>query len=1369
MGNTINKPNFKLATLSLALTSVLFGQSAYAGTVHGQEDVSASDTLQMGTGSEANAQQSTAIGKKAKANAEDSVAIGYEAEITSLQVGQTLVPSTKAVAVGSGAEAFDKSTAVGQSATASGRNSTAVAQKAEASGDNSVAVGVETKAKSNESIAIGKGAVASELDASAGYQDGKKGQGAIAQGSGAVAKGTGSTAIGHIAKAVNLSDIALGYGASTETENTTTASTNADPIRRIAIGNVAKVTGGAEGIALGTRTTAGEHQTIVIGSDVVATGKNTTVIGHQGTVAGSYNPPNTTDGDFAIAIGSGYRDTAKTNPKETTFAAEADADYSIVMGTDSKSETGADNGIALGRKSLVNKAHAVALGSYATTATGAITSFDALLPQGKKINNIDYSNAQFAGVVTDEGHQVSFGGGKGATVPYRQLKNVGAGEISSTSTDAINGSQLFAVAERIKADSTPQTTPLAVDPNKGTVNPVADADKNKVATAGDIANAINTAGWKLTEKGKDNLKDLVTAGNTVNFDDGAGTTVSVKTADNVSTIKYDVAVDGKTMKVNKDGKLEAVIPKVVDTNTQSREVVKGTKGEIKVTPTGKDGDDDRIFTVALDDAIKNNIKANEEEAKKHNTVKAKDASVEVTDTDKNASGGIEYKVGVKVKKDSGMSIGADGLQIDVDNKTMKVNKDGKLEAILPPKAVDTNTQNTTKAGKNIKVEPKPQKDGTIEYTVATKDEVEFNDVKVGDVVINKDTGINAGDKKITGVASGLDDKPLKEAKGDTLKNAVNVGDLITGVNSAKEDVKSDDKSVKVVKSQAQDGSNIFDLSVNVDNKTIKRKADGTIYADIPVVIDTNTQSRETVTAGEGITVTANGKDKDQDFKVAVNFDDTMKIDPKTKKLGVKTTPMTTQPNGTAKADDPNSFAKAGDVANAINNASHTIKANNSDVLASATNGKKVLKAGEELTFEAGKNLNVQATGDKFTFSTKKDVEFDTVTANNVTAKKGLTVGEGDTAVEMKPASTKALDKDGKPSDKVPAVDMGGDTFTGVASNLPNTTSEGDKPTKSQQAPKADDIEESNVATVADVLNTGWNLQTAGNRADGSQKDEDVDFVKPYDTVEFKAGAGLVIDNTTDGKKSIITYRKADTDVLLPEPAKNDQVGTNGSGKINVQASDNKGNGFVSANNIADAINNSGWKATSGVVGTGKQEGSKSEELVKPGEKVTFNAGDNLIINQDKQNFTYKLSKDLTGLNSVVLGDAVGDNVVSLTTDGINAGNKKITNVAKGTEPTDAVNVSQLKGYTTNIDAKLNQLADGANAGTASAMAMAGLPQAYITGKSMAVGATSYYNGEGAIAIGLSKLSDNGRWIFKSGVSADTEGEVGGTVGFGMHF
>ena len=135
------------------------------------------------------------------------------------------------------------------------------------------------------------------------------------------------------------------------------------------------------------------------------------------------------------------------------------------------------------------------------------------------------------------------------------------------------------------------------------------------------------------------------------------------------------------------------------------------------------------------------------------------------------------------------------------------------------------------------------------------------------------------------------------------------------------------------------------------------------------------------------------------------------------------------------------------------------------------------------------------------------------------------------------------------------------------------------------------------------------------------------------------------------------------------------------------------NGVATTDNVAQAINRSGWNVTSANNG-GTTNGTTSEK-VSPGNTVTFSAGKNIVLDQAGKQFTYSLNKDvdLTKDGSLTIGDTVINNGgmtitggPSVTKTGINAGNKKITNVAPGTDDTDAVNVKQLKSAKTEVKA-----------------------------------------------------------------------------------
>ena len=126
-------------------------------------------------------------------------------------------------------------------------------------------------------------------------------------------------------------------------------------------------------------------------------------------------------------------------------------------------------------------------------------------------------------------------------------------------------------------------------------------------------------------------------------------------------------------------------------------------------------------------------------------------------------------------------------------------------------------------------------------------------------------------------------------------------------------------------------------------------------------------------------------------------------------------------------------------------------------------------------------------------------------------------------------------------------------------------------------------------------------------------------------------------------------------------------------------------GIATTTNVTNAINNSGWKVTSS--NNGGTTNGTSIEKVSPGDKVTFSAGKNIVLDQAGKQFTYSLNKDvdLTNAGSLTIGDTKINNAgmtitggPSITKTGIDAGSKKITNVTAGTADTDAVNVKQLK-------------------------------------------------------------------------------------------
>ncbi|WP_250365919.1 YadA-like family protein [Enterobacter kobei] len=160
-----------------------------------------------------------------------------------------------------------------------------------------------------------------------------------------------------------------------------------------------------------------------------------------------------------------------------------------------------------------------------------------------------------------------------------------------------------------------------------------------------------------------------------------------------------------------------------------------------------------------------------------------------------------------------------------------------------------------------------------------------------------------------------------------------------------------------------------------------------------------------------------------------------------------------------------------------------------------------------------------------------------------------------------------------------------------------------------------------------------------------------------------------------------------------------------------------------------------------------------------------------------------INAQATAENSVALGNnaiADRDNSVSVGSEGAE---RQITNVAKGTKDTDAVNLGQLNEISSSINnigtnvnrefsrlsQKIDKVEHKLSAGVASAMAMSAMPQPYSAGSGMMALGGGTYNGQSAIAIGASKISENGKWITKINGSANTKNDVGISVGVGYQW
>ena len=442
----------KTGKKKIVVASILAALAMQSGLI---TEVMAADppSARLADAAEAAGTNGVAIGSSARSKSNQSVAIGY----FSVAQAPGANPENPATAVGAGANANGAGTvALGLSANATGANAvalgggsnggtnkteataanaTAVGFNAKASNSGASAIGTNAKATGENSVAVGSGAgnsgplgFASSINSSGSvvntlktinYATTAEGNNAVALGFYANAKNSG-VAVGQNALAAT-GGVAIGKGVFEDTNNNLaggvvigqdSASTG---IYSLAMGRHAFATGSTS-MAMGYEASANGNFAVAMGRNVTAT-ETSTAIGHHATASNG-----------GLAIGSQENDAS--NDKTTASAKGAVA---IGKNTTASSE----DTVAIGTNAQSDKKGAVALGSGSTTATSATN-----IPSAT-INGITYN---FAGATNNPNMQVSVGNASAT----RQIKNVAAGEVSATSTDAINGSQLYAVASAIK-------------------------------------------------------------------------------------------------------------------------------------------------------------------------------------------------------------------------------------------------------------------------------------------------------------------------------------------------------------------------------------------------------------------------------------------------------------------------------------------------------------------------------------------------------------------------------------------------------------------------------------------------------------------------------------------------------------------------------------------------------------------------------------------------------------------------------------------------------------------------------------------------------------------------------------------------------
>ncbi|EHS5647366.1 YadA-like family protein [Escherichia coli] len=338
------------------------------------------------------------------------------------------------VAIGKGSKAntfintSGASTALGYDAIAEGEYSSAIGSKTLASGGASMAFGVSAKALGDRSVALGASSTATgDRSMALGRYAKTNGFTSLAVGDSSLADGEKTIALGNTAKAYEIMSIALGDNANASKEYSMAlgASSAASAANAIAVGRNSAAAG-VDSLALGRQSLASAANAITIGAESEAA-ENATAVGTKAKARGKNS----------LALGANSDSTGEGSVALGYTAAAAGAS-ALALGQNAQASN--TNTIALGQNSSASTANAIAIG----TGSSAVGSNSLALGSSSSAGG-NNSVAIGASSTADEDNVVSVGSGSA----QRRIVNMAAGEISTDSKEAINGSQLYAISRSV--------------------------------------------------------------------------------------------------------------------------------------------------------------------------------------------------------------------------------------------------------------------------------------------------------------------------------------------------------------------------------------------------------------------------------------------------------------------------------------------------------------------------------------------------------------------------------------------------------------------------------------------------------------------------------------------------------------------------------------------------------------------------------------------------------------------------------------------------------------------------------------------------------------------------------------------------------
>ncbi|MCO4167562.1 YadA-like family protein [Actinobacillus suis] len=1095
----------------------------------------------------------------------------------------------------------------------------------------------------------------------------------------AQARGLSSTAVGKDAIAYGAGDLAIGKGAHASSTNLMNAAEN----------NLPKISD-VQNETFGPATS--------IGAFANATGRNTIAFGNNAFV---FN----TNKDLLGAIAIGGNTVASEN-------------YAISLGY--KSSVDKADAIAIGRNASATIEDAIALGAEATTSAAVPTN-------SANVNGLTYSGF--------EGSQPTSVVSVGSVTQKRQIQNVAAGQISATSTDAINGSQLYATQQVLSNTANTVKTILGGNSqlaNTGRIT-MSDIGNTGKTTVHDAIAAVkeNVAAGKNTQVTQVSAPN----GSTTYTVDAWNTTVT--------NGSKEVSVTSKTDNTNK------VLAYTVDLSTSAKNNIttanatantaNATANTANTTANTANATANTANTTAnTANATANTANttantANTTANTANTTANTANATANTANTTANKANTTANTALEEVKKGWNITTKANGGSV-TGNSTEQVSM-GELV--------------TFEAGSNINL---TQKGANI--TIATSDKPTFNTVTTQNFNVQNGGTVDMGGNVVSNV--GTAQKGTDAVNYDLLNKTVKAASssVVAGTNANVQSKASADGTVYTVNAYNTTVSNATD-TVTV-TPTFNAQTNTTNYA-----IDLSAQTKQNITtanttahnanatanaanatvnkgwnittakSGTGNVVNNTDANVKMGDKVIITAGDNVNISQNGKNITIATSNKPTFSNVTTKDLNVQAGGTVNMGGNAITNVANGTKptdavnlqqlnASKVAVLAglntgvtskpnATTGGTDYVVNSWNTTAQAAANGNVTVTSKvdsakntiDYTIDLTKETK-DTITNANVTAHNANTTANlaNTTANTANATVNKGWNLTANNDTNKANIQMGDTVDFSQGDNIVVTREGKSIKIATSLTPTFTDMTTTNLS-----VKNGGNVDMGGNKvqnvANGTNANDAVNLQQLNASRTFvEAGTHANVTSAvgTDGSTTYTvnawnTTAKGSSDIKVTNV-------TDATGRTidyTIDLSDSAKNNITTANNTANAANatvNKGWNITTAKTGTGNAE-NISDTNVQMGGKVIITAGDNVNVSQNGSNITIATSKtptftSVTAGNTQITNEGLTiQNGPSITNNGVNAGNKAITNVANGTNANDAVNLQQLNASKVAVLAGLN--------------------------------------------------------------------------------